>query len=442
MSTQKKNYVLPIAMMFALFAMISFVTGLSNPLGVIVKNQPGMQNWMSQLGNFANFFAYLFMGLPAGIILKRKGYKFTALSAIGVGLVGVGIQLISGMMPYVKGGDFVPVFTVYLTGAFISGFSMCMLNTVVNPLLNTLGGGGKKGNQLIQFGGSLNSMAATIVPILGGYLIADAAKATLKDAVPALLIAMGIFAVAFLVLAMVKLPEPHLEKKTDAKKEKDKHSPMSFRHFVMGTIAIFLYVGIEVGIPNFINLFLTAAKTVSSGAVGMGIGAGAAGTVVGTYWFLMLVGRLMGGTLGGKFSAKTQLTFVSTLAIILIVTGILLPSTISIDMPVFRSDISFGLQTVPLSVFLFVLTGLCTSIMWGGVFNLAVEGIGKYTALGSGIFMVMVVGGGVLPLFQGLVADLTVSYMASYWVIAVALLYMLYYALVGSKNVNTDIPVE
>jgi FHS family L-fucose permease-like MFS transporter len=442
MSTQKKNYVLPIAMMFALFAMISFVTGLSNPLGVIVKNQPGMQNWMSQLGNFANFFAYLFMGLPAGIILKRKGYKFTALSAIGVGIIGVGIQLFSGMMPYVKGGDFVPVFTVYLTGAFVSGFSMCMLNTVVNPLLNTLGGGGKKGNQLIQFGGSLNSMAATIVPILGGYLIADAAKATLKDAIPALLIAMGIFVIAFIVLAMVKLPEPHLEKKTNANKEKDKHSPMSFRHFVMGTIAIFLYVGIEVGIPNFINLFLTAAKTVSSGAVGMGIGAGAAGTVVGTYWFLMLVGRLIGGTLGGKFSAKTQLTFVSSLAIILIVTGILLPSNISIDMPVFRSDISFGLQTVPLSVFLFVLTGLCTSIMWGGVFNLAVEGIGKYTAMGSGIFMVMVVGGGVLPLFQGLVADLTVSYMASYWVIAVALLYMLYYALVGSKNVNTDIPVE
>ena len=76
MKTQNKNNILPIAMMFALFAMISFVTGLSNPMGVIVKNQDGIQNWMSQLGNFANFFAYLFMGLPAGLILKRKGYKF------------------------------------------------------------------------------------------------------------------------------------------------------------------------------------------------------------------------------------------------------------------------------------------------------------------------------------------------------------------------------
>ena len=442
MSTQKKNYALPIAMMFALFAMISFVTGLSNPLGVIVKNQDGIQNWMSQLGNFANFFAYLFMGLPAGMFLKRKGYKFTALSAIAVGFLGVGIQLISGLMPYEKGDDFMPVFSVYLAGAFVSGFSMCMLNTVVNPLLNTLGGGGKKGNQLIQFGGSLNSMAATIVPILGGYLIADAAKATLSDAIPALLIAMGIFAVAFVVLFCVAIPEPHMEKKAADTPVKDKHSAMSFRHFLLGTIAIFLYVGIEVGIPNFINLFLTASQSVADGAAGMGIDAGAAGTVVGTYWFLMLIGRLTGAALGGKFSAKSQLTFVSLLSLILVIAGIFLPSSISVSMPVFKADISFGLQVVPLSVVLFVLCGLCTSVMWGGIFNLAVEGIGKYTAMGSGIFMVMVVGGGVLPLIQGVVADLTKSYMASYWVIVAALVYMLYYALAGCKNVNKDIPVE
>lgn len=439
---QSKNQTLPIIMMFALFAMISFVTGLSNPLGVIVKNQEGVQIWMSQLGNFANFFAYLFMGLPAGIILKRKGYKFTALSAIGVGLLGVGIQLLSAMMPYTKGDEFLPVFLVYLSGAFVSGFSMCMLNTVVNPMLNTLGGGGNKGNQLIQFGGSLNSFAATIVPILGGYLIADAAKSTLRDAVPALLIAMGIFAIAFVVLAMVKIPEPHLEKRIVGEKVKDKYSPMSFKHFVMGTIAIFLYVGIEVGIPNFINLFLTAGQSVIDGASGAGIDAGAAGTVVGTYWFLMLIGRLLGGTLGGKFSAKSQLLFVSSLAIILIVAGIFTPTSVSVSMPVFRADISFGFQVVPLSVLFFVLCGLCTSIMWGGIFNLAVEGIGKYTAMGSGIFMVMVVGGGVLPLLQGLVADLTVSYIASYWVIVAALVYLLYYAIIGSKNINTDIPVK
>jgi FHS family L-fucose permease-like MFS transporter len=437
----KKNY-LPIAMMFALFAMISFVTGLSNPMGVIAKQQEGILNWMSQLGNFANFLAYFFMGLPAGLLLKRKGYKFTALSAIAVGILGVGVMLISGYMPYVKGESFTLIFAVYLAGAFISGFSMCMLNTVVNPMLNTLGGGGKTGNQLMQFGGSLNSMAATIVPILGGYLIGDILQATMKNAVPALLIAIGIFVVAFIVLATVAIPEPHLRTADADHKKKEKHSAMSFRHFVFGTVAIFLYVGIEVGIPNFINLFLTASSDAVDGAKGMGIDPSAAGSVVGTYWFLMFIGRLLGGAFGGKYSAKTQLTFVSGLGIILVGLGILLPSSIQVSMPVFNTDISFGMQNVPLAIMLFVLCGFCTSVMWGGIFNLAVEGIGKYTEMGSGIFMVMVVGGGVLPLIQGVVADVTVSYMASYWVIFAALVYMLWYALVGCKNVNKDIVVD
>ena len=148
METQKKNYVLPIAMMFALFAMISFVTGLQNPMGIIVKNQFGASNFMSQLGNAANFIAYAFMGLPAGLMLQRIGYKKTALAAVAVGFIGVGISYLSGLMSS---------FSVYLIGAFVSGFSMCMLNTVVNPMLNTLGGGGNRGNQLVQFGGSLNS---------------------------------------------------------------------------------------------------------------------------------------------------------------------------------------------------------------------------------------------------------------------------------------------
>lgn len=148
---QKKNYTLPIVMMFFLFAMISFVTGLANPMGVILKNQFDVPNWMSQLGNAANFIAYAFMGLPAGLMLQRIGYKKTALAAVAVGFVGVGIQFLAGL----AGGS---GFAVYLAGAFVSGFSMCMLNTVVNPMLNTLGGGGKTGNQLIQFGGTLNSL--------------------------------------------------------------------------------------------------------------------------------------------------------------------------------------------------------------------------------------------------------------------------------------------
>nr|WP_297162059.1 MFS transporter [uncultured Dysgonomonas sp.] len=426
-STEKKNYALPIAMMIALFAMISFVTGLPNPMGVIVKDQFGASNFMSQLGNAANFIAYLFMGIPAGLLLQKIGYKKTALLAIIVGFTGVGIQYLSG----VAGS-----FAVYLIGAFISGFSMCMLNTVVNPMLNTLGGGGKKGNQLIQIGGTFNSLSATIVPVLVGYLIGNAVSPSIKDANPALFIAMGIFAIVFVVLFLMDIPEPHLVSKGE-KKVKEKYSALSFRHFILGTIAIFVYVGIEVGIPNFTNLFMTSS--LEDG--GLAINKTIAGTVVGTYWFLMLIGRFVGASLGAKFSSKAMLTFASVLGLAFILLAIFSSIETKVSMPVFQSDISFGLAEVPIGVMFFILCGLCTSIMWGGIFNLAVEGLGKYTATASGIFMVMVCGGGILPLIQGSVAD-SFGFMNSYWVIILGLAYLLYYALIGSKNVNKDIPVE
>lgn len=428
-STKQKSYVLPIIMMFALFFMIAFVTGLQNPMGIIVKNQFGASNFMSQLGNAANFIAYAFMGLPAGIMLQRFGYKKTALAAIMIGFVGVLISYISGI---------VESFGVYLVGAFISGFSMCMLNTVVNPMLNTLGGGGNRGNQLVQFGGSCNSIGATIVPVLVGYLIGGQVDtASISDANPALFLAMGIFALAFIVLSFVRIPEPHLAAAAEMKKEKDKHSPFSFRHFLLGTLAIFFYVGVEVGIANTANLFMT--ESVDKG--GLGIDTTIAGTIVGTYWFFMLIGRLLGGAIGSRVSSRAMLTTVCAVAGLFILLAIFSPLTSTVNMPVFKSDISFGLAEVPIGVMFMILCGLCTSVMWGNIFNLAVEGLGKYTAAASGIFMVMVCGGGILPLIQGYVAD-GFGFLSSFWVIIVALAYMLFYAQIGSKNVNKDIPVD
>ena len=428
MKQQEKNYALPIAMMIALFFMISFVTGFANPMGVIVKNQFGASNLLSQLGNAANFIAYAFMGIPAGILLSKVGYKKTALIAIIVGFVGVGIQYLSGVAES---------FVVYLIGAFVAGFSMCMLNAVVNPMLNTLGGGGNKGNQLIQFGGSINSIGATIVPVLVGYLMGtNVAERTIAKANPALFLAMGIFAVVFIVLSLVKIPEPHMEAASKSK-TKDKYSALSFRHFILGAVAIFIYVGVEVGIPNIANLFMTSELD----ANGLAIDPTIAGTVVGTYWFLMMIGRLVGASIGGKFSSKAMLTFASTLGLVFVLLAIFSPITTQVSMPVFQSDISFGMAEVPIGIMFLILCGLCTSIMWGGIFNLAVEGLGKYTAMASGFFMVMVSGGGILPLIQGYVAD-SFNYLASFWVVVAGLAFLLYYALIGSKNVNKDIKVD
>ena len=411
----KKGNVFAIAICFFLFAMISFVTGLQNPMGVIAKAQFGATNAMSQLGNLANFIAYAFMGLPAGFLLKGKGYKFTALAAVTVGFVGVGISYLSGVF-----GSFV----IYLLGAFVSGFSMCMLNTVVNPMLNTLGGGGNKGNQLIQFAGSCNSLSATIVPVFAGFLIGEITEQTqVADVNLALFIAMAIFAVAFLIIFFSYIPEPELEAAKAAADQKSEGTmdsikgAVSHKNLVFGIIAIFLYVGIEVGIPNVANLYMTDVN-------GLNIAAGVAGTFVGAYWFLMLVGRLIGGVVGGKVSSRTMMTVVSTVAIVFLLCAMFLPKTVTMSL--------LGATGIPVSILFFVLCGLCTSVMWGAIFNLAVEGLGKYTSIASGLFMVMVCGGGILPFVQGAVAD-AVGYVQSYWVLIAALAYILWFALAGSK---------
>ena len=425
--------------MFFIFAMISFVTNMAAPFGNIWGFR---YEWAGMAGNLMNFTAYLFMGIPAGNMLIRYGYKKTALIALAVGAIGLAIQLLSSIVGdnvVVIGGDNPTTLNlfIYLLGALVCGFCVCMLNTVVNPMLNLLGGGGNKGNQLIQLGGSLNSLSGTLTPLFVGMLIGTVTSQTsMSDVTPLLWIAIGVFVVAFCIIYFVAIPEPNLARK-GSRKVKYTHSPWNFRHTVLGVIGIFFYVGIEVGIPGVLIFYLSDSSasgiTENSTAV--------AGAVAAVYWLLMLVGRLSSSAISGKVSSRTQLMIVSATAIVLIVLAIFLPSDIRVSMPSYSVESGFNLAQVPVSALLLVLCGLCTSIMWGGIFNLAVEGLGKYTAQASGIFMMMVVGGGIMPLVQNAIAK-SVSYMVSYWLVVTMLAYILYYAVIGSKNVNTDIPVD
>ena len=418
--SDKKNYTLPIIVMIFLFGMISFVTNLASPMGDILKFQFNVPNWMGTLGVVANFIAYAVMGYPAGNLLQKFGYKKTALIAISIGFAGVGIQTLSGTMES---------FGVYLLGAFIAGFSMCLLNTVVNPMLHSLGGGGNKGNQLIQIGGSFNSLCGTAVIILTGILIPEGIKnAQISNVFPLMYAALAIFAFAFLVIALTAIPEKDKEQQVSS--ESSQYSPLSFRHFILGAVGIFVYVGVEVGIPNVLNKWLQSPDLDVLQLGGMGNAEAIAGSVTATYWLLMLVGRLLGAAIGSKVSAKSMLLVASGLGLVLTLVAMFTPVSSLINLPVFKTDASglFGLVQVPVSAALLVLIGLCTSVMWGGIFNLAVEGLGKYTEKASGIFMVMVCGGGILPLLQNAIVDMKdgIGYMASYWVIVAGLIYLLY----------------
>ncbi|MDO4163088.1 MAG: MFS transporter [Bacteroides sp.] len=425
MTQQKQNgKLIAIITMCFLFAMISFVTNMAAPFGNIWGYQ---YSWAGMMGNMMNFAAYLFMGIPAGKMLVKYGYKKTALSAVVLGSIGLIIQYLSSVFgadvaAFNYGGQVVALnLIIYLLGAFICGFCVCMLNTVVNPMLNLLGGGGNKGNQLIQIGGSLNSLTGTLTPLLVGVLIGQVSeKTSMSDVAPLLFIGIAVFVLSFFIIWSVAIPEPQ----ANVKNEKYEHSPLSFRHTVLGVIAIFFYVGIEIGIPAQLNFYITNLGFEGSAAVG--------GTLAASYWLLMLVGRVSSSVISGKVSTSIQMTIVSTVAIVLLLIAILMPATI---------EVSFRGNAIPVKCFLIAACGLCTSIMWGGIFNLAVEGLGKYTAAASGLFMMMVVGGGVMPLIQDFIAKGT-NPITSYWLIIAMLAFILYYSVIGCKNVNKDIPVD
>ena len=309
---------------------------------------------------------------------------------------------------------------IYLLGAFICGFCVCMLNTVVNPMLNLLGGGGNKGNQYIQIGGTLNSLTATLTPLLSGLLVGEVTKDTsMSDVSPLLFIGIGVFALSCLIISKVNIPEPNMGK-VQVKYER---SPLAFRHCLLGVIAIFFYVGIEIGIPMELNFYITDF-TKGSAAIG--------GTMAASYWIMMLVGRASSSALSGKVSTRTQIIAVSSFAILLLLVSIFMPESMTF---------AISEKEIPIKCIFIAACGLCTSVMWGAIFNLSVEGLGKYTEAASGIFMTFVVGGGIMPLIQDSLAT-SIGTINSYWLVIGMLAYILYFGLIGCKNVNKDISVD
>ena len=407
-----KSVVIAIIAMMFLFAMISFVTNMAAPFGTIWKFQ---YSWAGMMGNMMNFAAYLFMGIPAGIMISKMGYKKTVLVGLALGFIGVCVQFLSsrtGAETAIFGGLMNLNYFIYLLGAFICGFSVCVLNTVVNPMLNLLGGGGNRGNQYVQIGGSLNSLAGTLTPMLAGMLIGEVTKQTsMADVAPLLYIAMGVFAASIVIIGFTPLVEPEQEGGDTMALIK---GALGYKHLIFGVIAIFFYVGVEVGIPGEMIFYLNSLNIPNATAI--------AGSIAAIYWLLMLVGRFTSSFISGKVSTRTQLTVVSIVALVLLVLAIFIPESITMN---FYAE-------VPVKCLFLVLCGLCTSVMWGNIFNLATEGLGKYTAAASGIFMTMVVGGGVMPLIQEAIAN-SVGYMVSYWLVVAMVAYILWFALMGSK---------
>lgn len=237
-----------------------------------------------------------------------------------------------------------------------------------------------------------------------------------------------IFVLAFIIISFVKIQEPQ----ANLSNVKYEHSPLAFRHCLLGVIAIFFYVGVEIGIPGELNAWISRENFEGAAAV--------AGSLAALYWLMMLIGRFLSSIISGKVSTRLQLLVASSVALILLLIAIFLPESITFKSPEIQA-LNIYSGEVPMKCLFLFLCGLCTSVMWGGIFNLATEGLGKYTAKASGLFMTMVVGGGIMPFIQDWIGR-TVGYVSSYWLVFAMVAYIFYYALIGSKNVNKDIPVD
>ena len=404
-----KGNKLTIAVMFGMVFMVGFVTMFTGPLAAVMKAQFGASNALSQFGSSANFLAYLFMGLPCGMVLKRKGYRFTSLAAVSVGIVGVALQVLAG---------FAASFGLYVSGAFVAGLSMCMLNTTANPLLNTLGGGGNGGNRLVQYGCTFNSVGGMSSPLILGFLIGnEVAKANVLDALPVQAAALLFFVFGFAVILRADIPEPHLEPSAPSPL-RDVLAAFKFRHFALGALAMFLFEPVECGICNMVNLYLTAEGTQAySGAV-------VGGAMVSAYCALMMVGRFGAGLVGNRVSARAMICCAAAFCIVLLVAAA--------NVPFVKVAIPLASVSVPLSAILMTACGLGISVMFGGIFNLATEGLGRLVPVASGITMSLVSGGALLALV-GMVSD-RFGILSSCWVFVGFLGYIFFFALIGSRR--------
>ena len=290
---------------------------------------------------------------------------------------------------------------------------MCMLNVTANPMLDAIGGGGNGGNRLVQFGCTFNSVGGMSAPLILGWLIGgEVAKANVLDALPVQVAAVVFFVVCFAVILRADIPEPHLDPASPPP-WRDIAAAFRIRHFALGALAMFLFEPVECGICNMVNLYVTAEGTPAY------LGPAVGGILISAYCALMMLGRFCAGLAGARVSARAMVGGASAVAIVLL--------SLAATVPFATVPVPFTSVALPVSALLMVLCGVCISVMFGGIFHLATEGLGRLVPVASGIVMTLVSGGALLALV-GLVTD-RFGILSSCWVFAALLAYILFYAL-------------
>jgi len=402
-------------LMVSLYFSIGFITALNDILVPHFKDIFHLTNVLALLVQFCFFGAYFVMSIPSGLIVSRIGYKPSMIAAL--------CTMATGLFLFVPASIAIS-YPLFLFALFVVGSGLALLQVAINPYVSVLGPP-ERGAWRINLCGIFNSSATTIAPKVGAFFIFIAAGATtaqLAHSVRMPYVIVGCFTLLVaLITAFVPLPAL-IETGSQATATKSEGSAWSFSHLRFGAIGIFCSVGSEVAIGSILINFL--------GQPSMGgYSHAAAATFVSFYWGGAMIGRILGAFVLIRIRAQVALAWVASSALLITLATIVMPvHFLHIDISPFGHAIH---ATVPFGAIV-VLCGLFNSVMWPCIFPLAVKGLGKFTSQGSGILVTMVVGGAIVPVLQGFLAD-KLGYQTSFAVVFCCYAYLVFFALSGYK---------
>ncbi|WDD97517.1 sugar MFS transporter [Thalassomonas actiniarum] len=401
-----KDYRFALTSLTSLFFMWGFITCLNDILIPHLKGVFDLSYSQAMLVQFCFFGAYFVVSLPSGALVKRLGYQ----KGIVLGLVIAAL----GCLCFYPAAS-LHSYAIFLLALFILASGITLLQVSANPYVSILGEV-KTASSRLTMTQAFNSLGTTVAPFFGAYLILEQASEAISATASAQQVQMPyVFLAALLLLlaavfAALKLPDMSAEitQNQTGKGDGENHqlkSAWHYRHLMLGAVGIFVYVGAEVAIGSFLVNFFTDPN----------IGAmeeSAAAKYIAYYWGGAMVGRFIGAAAMQKIAAGKALCFNAVVAMVLVFVAI------------------FASGQLAMSAIL--LVGLCNSIMFPTIFSLALNGLGKLTSQGSGILCLAIVGGAIIPLLQGVLAD-NIGIQASFGLPILCYGFIAYYGLSGSK---------
>ncbi|MFT6690434.1 MAG: FHS family L-fucose permease-like MFS transporter [Colwellia sp.] len=405
-NTENKNYTFALTSLTSLFFMWGFITCLNDILIPHLKAIFDLSYSQAMLVQFCFFSAYFLVSIPAGKIVKKVGFQKGIVLGLIVAAMGCfAFYPAAAMHSY-------PVFLVAL---FILASGITILQVSANPYVSILGNPETASSRLTMTQ-AFNSLGTTVAPFFGAYLILDQVAESMSVAqqaesvqLPYVLLA-GLLLILAAIFSYIKLPViEHIEESVAEKPIAG--SAWEYRHLVLGAIGIFVYVGAEVSIGSFLVSFFNDPNIA-------GLEESQAAKYIAYYWGGAMVGRFIGAAVMQKLAAGKVLAFNAFMAVVFIIITILASGQIA--------------------MFAILLVGLCNSIMFPTIFSLAINGLGQHTSQGSGILCLAIVGGAILPLIQGVLAD-SIGLQNSFFLPIICYVFIAYYGLSGSKPVSVKV---